>query len=66
MHVVRDAVIYAELDLELRQAMLEENRLFVTDLWRRDRPYPELFQADYTWVNTRLATHYGLPVPIHF
>ena len=46
MHVVRDAVIYADLDLDLRQAMLEENRRFVTDLWRRDRPYASSFRRN--------------------
>ncbi len=59
MHVVRDAVVYADLDLDLREAMLEENRRFVTDLWRRNRPYTDLFTAQHSWLSPELAAHYG-------
>ncbi len=44
----------------LRQAMVEEARLFLANLVREDRSLLELVDADYTFLNERLARHYGI------
>ena len=48
-------------DESLRQAMLRETRLFVDSIVRGDRSVVELLTADYTFLNERLAEHYGVP-----
>ena len=50
-----------ELDDPLKQAALEETRLFVAELLRADLPATNLIDSDFTFANERLATHYGLP-----
>ncbi len=45
----------------LRQAMLEETELFIDSQLREDRSVMEMLSADYSFVNERLAKHYGLP-----
>jgi hypothetical protein len=50
-----------ELDDPLRQAAIEETRLFVADLLRGNRPARNLIDSDYTFLNERLAAHYGVP-----
>ena len=59
--VTLDEEIYPEYDGSLREAFLRETALFVADQIRRDRPVTELLSADYTFVNERLARHYGIP-----
>ena len=59
--VVPDVNAFPEFDENLRRAMLEETRLFLTDQIRLDRPVMELVTARHTFVNDRLARHYGLP-----
>jgi len=59
--VVPDVDVFPEFDENLRRAMLEETRLFLTDQIRSDRPVMELVTARHTFVNDRLARHYGLP-----
>jgi hypothetical protein len=56
-----DAYFFPDYDQQLADAMLRETELFFTDIVRRDRPVLELFTADYTFVNERLARHYGIP-----
>ena len=48
-------------DESLRQSMLRETRLFVDGIVRDDRGIVELLTADYTFLNERLAEHYGVP-----
>jgi hypothetical protein len=55
-----DRKLYPEYDDVLRSAMLEESRLFFADLVRRDRGVRELIDAEFTFLNRRLATHYGV------
>lgn len=55
------AKLFPEYDDVLRQAMLEETRLFVADAFRSNRPLRVLIDANYTFVNRRLAEHYGIP-----
>jgi len=45
---------------QLADAMLKETELFFTNLVRNDRPMFELYTADYTFLNERLARHYGI------
>ena len=53
--------IYLEYDHNLREAMDEETRLFIGHTIREDRSVVELIDADYTFVNERLAEHYNIP-----
>ncbi len=48
-------------DESLRQSMLRETELFVDSIVRDDRRMAELLTAGYTFLNERLADHYGLP-----
>ena len=48
-------------DEALRQSFLTETALFVSSIFREDRSLLDLFSADYTFVNQRLAEHYGMP-----
>ena len=45
----------------LRQAMRRETELFVESVFHGDRSVLDLLSADYTFVNERLARHYGMP-----
>jgi hypothetical protein len=56
-----DPRVFPEFDESLRRAFLEETRLFLQDQVRTDRPAIELLTANYTFVNERLAQHYGIP-----
>ena len=48
-------------DESLRQSMLRETELFVDRIVRDDRGMVDLLTADYTFLNERLAEHYGIP-----
>ncbi len=58
---VPDANEFPEFDENLRHAFREETELFVESLIRDDRSALDLLGADYTFVNERLAQHYGIP-----
>jgi Protein of unknown function (DUF1588)/Protein of unknown function (DUF1585)/Protein of unknown function (DUF1592) len=53
--------LYPDFDDPLRQAMRREVELLFDNIVREDRPVTELLTADYTFVNERLAKHYGIP-----
>jgi tetratricopeptide (TPR) repeat protein len=55
-----DAALYPQFDAELRQAMQTETRLFLQSQLREDRDAVDLWTANYTFVNERLARHYGI------
>jgi hypothetical protein len=55
-----DAFWFPDYDQQLADAMHRETELFFGEVVKRDRPVLELFTADYTFVNERLATHYGI------
>ena len=59
--VVPVAMLYPDFDDPLRQAMRTEVELLFDDIVREDRSVDELLTADYTFVNERLARHYGIP-----
>jgi len=56
-----DLVAFPDFDDNLRQAMKEETELFFDSIMREDRSLMDLLSADYTFVNERLARHYGIP-----
>jgi Protein of unknown function (DUF1592)/Protein of unknown function (DUF1588)/Protein of unknown function (DUF1585)/Protein of unknown function (DUF1587)/Protein of unknown function (DUF1595)/Planctomycete cytochrome C len=47
-------------DENLREAFIEETRALVSYVLREDRPLTELLTADYSFLNERLARHYGI------
>jgi len=56
-----DHHFYSYWDTTLSQALVRETELFVNSLIREDRPVTDLLTADHTFVNERLAKHYGIP-----
>jgi mono/diheme cytochrome c family protein len=56
-----DPQIFPDFDDNLRQAMREETKLFFQSIVREDRSVMDLLNAGYTFVNERLARHYGIP-----
>jgi hypothetical protein len=56
-----DKNAFPDFDDNLRQAFLTETDLFFRSIMREDRSVLELLNADYTFVNERLARHYGIP-----
>jgi cytochrome c551/c552 len=52
---------YPNFDDNLAGAMRRETELFFNSLVREDRSLLDLYRADYTFVNERLARHYGFP-----
>ena len=56
-----DVRVFPDFDSQLRNSMRRETELFVQDVVRRDRPIMDLFTSDYTFVDERLAIHYGMP-----
>jgi mono/diheme cytochrome c family protein len=59
--VVPDADAYPEFDENLREAMRQETEEFVDDQIRQNRSVFELLTANYSFLNERLARHYGIP-----
>ena len=54
-------LVYPDFDDPLRQAMRREVELLFDSIVREDRSVGDLLTADYTFVNERLAKHYGIP-----
>lgn len=52
--------IFPEFDENLRQAFLRETSLFLDSQFREDRSVVDLLSADYSFLNERLAEHYGV------
>ncbi|MEP6960493.1 MAG: DUF1592 domain-containing protein [Acidobacteriota bacterium] len=57
----RDPNVFPDFDDNLRQAFRTETEMLVENIMRQDRSVLELLTADYTFVNQRLAQHYGMP-----
>lgn len=53
--------LFPSYDLPLRNAISEEAVLFFEDMFRNDRSVAQILDADYTFLNERLARHYGIP-----
>jgi hypothetical protein len=52
---------YPDFDDNVRQAFRTETELFIDSVVREDRSVLDLIRADYTFLNERLAKHYGIP-----
>ena len=59
--VAPDVNAFPAFDENLRAALIRETELFVASQLREDRGVVELLTADYTFVDERLARHYGIP-----
>ena len=56
-----DLLMYPDFDRTLSQAMRRETELLFSHIVREDRDLLELLNANYTFVDERLAKHYGIP-----
>jgi hypothetical protein len=56
-----DMRLFPDFDDNLRQAFRQETELFFESILREDRSVLDLLRADYTFLNERLAKHYGIP-----
>ena len=56
-----DPGFFPGFDENLRQAFQNETELFIDSVLREDGQVTELLSADYTFLNERLAKHYGIP-----
>jgi mono/diheme cytochrome c family protein len=59
--VLPDQATFPNFDDNLRQSFKEETELFFESIVREDRSALDLLDGDYTFVNERLARHYGIP-----
>jgi hypothetical protein len=59
--VIPDPILYPYSDQTLSLALKTETELFFNSLVRDDRSLLDLLTADYTYVNERVARHYGIP-----
>jgi mono/diheme cytochrome c family protein len=58
--VTPDLLMFPDFDDNVRQAFRRETELLFTSIVRENRSVLDLLQADYTFVNERLARHYGI------
>ena len=56
-----DSTLYPEYDDILKTAMLKETKLFFEDVLKNDLPLTHFVSSDFTFLNARLAKHYGIP-----
>jgi len=59
--ITPDLRLFPDFDDNLRQALLMETELFFESMLREDRSITNLLHADFTYLNERLARHYGIP-----
>ena len=59
--ITPDMRLFPDFDDNLRQAFRQETELFFESILREDRSALDLLSANYTFVNERLAKHYGIP-----
>jgi len=59
--ITPDMRLFPDFDDNLRQAFRQETELFFESILREDRSALDLLSAKYTFVNERLAKHYGIP-----
>lgn len=55
-----DAELFPDFDPPLRASMVDETAAFFRDFLRSDRPIPDMLTADFTFLDERLAAHYGV------
>jgi mono/diheme cytochrome c family protein len=56
-----DEILFADFDETLRTAMQRETELFIGSVFKENRSVLDLLRANYTFLNERLARHYGVP-----
>jgi hypothetical protein len=56
-----DRTLYPEYDDSLKSAMLKETNLFFNEVLTQDLPLTSFVASDFTFLNERLAKHYGIP-----
>jgi hypothetical protein len=54
-----DATMFPEFTPELRADMITETKMFAREIFRNDRSLLDFVDGDFTFVNSRLAKHYG-------
>jgi hypothetical protein len=59
--ITPDLRLFPDFDDNLRQSFRQETQLFFDSVLREDRSVLTLLKADYTFLNERLARHYGIP-----
>ena len=59
--ITPDMRLFPDFDDNLRQAFRQETERFVDSVLREDRSVLDLLHSNYTFVNERLAKHYGIP-----
>jgi hypothetical protein len=57
----KNETLFPTFDANLRNDIYEESIRFFQDLFQHDRPVTRILDADYTYLNERLARHYGVP-----
>jgi len=55
-----DRALFPDFDSTLRDAMTTETQLFIRSQIQEDHPITELLSSNYTFLNERLARHYGI------
>lgn len=59
--IVPDLRLYPDFDDNLRKAFRKETELFIESILREDKSVVDILKSDYTYLNERLAHHYGIP-----
>jgi hypothetical protein len=59
--ITPDMRLFPDFDDNLRQSFRKETELFFESILREDRSILDLLRSDYTFLNERLAKHYGIP-----
>lgn len=59
--VAPDTRTFPDFDNKLRDAFRTETEMFVSEIIQNDHSVLDLLTADWTYVNDRLASHYGIP-----
>jgi mono/diheme cytochrome c family protein len=60
-NVLPNSDLFPDFDDNLRQSFRRETELFFESIIREDRSVLDLLNADYSYINERLARHYGIP-----
>lgn len=59
--ITPDGRLFPDFDDNLRQAFRRETELLLEEVIRENRSILDLIKSDHTWLNERLAKHYGIP-----
>ena len=58
-----DPNLYPEYDPWLEESMVMETTAYFAEMFRKNLPLREVVDSNWTMLNSRLAIHYGLPIP---